>query len=48
MMLVSGREYATINPHDESEICKVAKASKIDVDRAVMAAKVSYHHTHHR
>lgn len=38
---VSGREYDTINPADESVICKVSKASKEDVDKAVQAAKVS-------
>lgn len=34
------REYATINPADESVICHVAKGSANDVDKAVKAAKV--------
>ncbi|VDK45151.1 unnamed protein product [Cylicostephanus goldi] len=35
----SGRTYDTINPTDESVICKVPKADANDVNRAVAAAK---------
>ena len=36
----SGNVFKTVNPHDESVICEVAKASVSDTDRAVAAAKV--------
>lgn len=42
---VSNRKYPTINPFDESVICQVGKASKEDVNKAVMAAKVSQNRT---
>jgi formyltetrahydrofolate dehydrogenase len=37
----SKRTLDTINPHDESVICAVARGTAKDVDAAVMAAKVS-------
>lgn len=37
-----GGTFVTVNPNDESPICKVAKATKEDVDYAVYCAKVSY------
>lgn len=37
----SGNTFKTINPHDESVICEIAKASVADTDVAVAAAKVS-------
>ena len=36
----NGGTFNTINPTDESVICKVAKATKDDVDYAVHCAKV--------
>jgi len=36
-----GGTFNTISPTDESVICKVAKATKEDVDYAVHCAKVS-------
>ncbi|XP_050412601.1 cytosolic 10-formyltetrahydrofolate dehydrogenase isoform X2 [Patella vulgata] len=38
----NGQTYETINPNDESVICKVAKASKDDINRAVEAAKEAF------
>ena len=35
-----GKTFDTINPADESVICKVSKGTKADVDTAVAAAKV--------
>lgn len=35
-----GNTFVTVNPTDESEICRVAKATKDDVDYAVYCAKV--------
>lgn len=35
-----GGTFKTVNPSDESFICKVAKATKDDVDYAVHCAKV--------
>jgi formyltetrahydrofolate dehydrogenase len=37
----SKRTLNTINPHDESVICAVARGTAKDVDAAVTAAKVS-------
>jgi len=37
-----GNTYDTINPADESVICKVSKATLHDVDEAVMAAKEAF------
>ncbi|KAL5013525.1 hypothetical protein ScPMuIL_007795 [Solemya velum] len=37
-----GNTFDTINPNDESVICKVAKSGKEDVDRAVEAAKEAF------
>ncbi|CAG5117906.1 unnamed protein product, partial [Candidula unifasciata] len=37
-----GATYNTINPADESVICKVSKATKDDVNRAVEAAKEAF------
>lgn len=38
----SGRTYDTINPNDESVICKVPLADESDVNRAVAAAKAAF------
>ncbi|XP_033116577.1 cytosolic 10-formyltetrahydrofolate dehydrogenase-like [Anneissia japonica] len=38
----SGVTFETVNPADESVICKVAKASPADCDRAVAAAKEAF------
>lgn len=35
-------EYGTVNPADESTICKVSKATIADVDEAVMCAKEAF------
>ncbi|XP_071784206.1 cytosolic 10-formyltetrahydrofolate dehydrogenase-like isoform X1 [Asterias amurensis] len=37
-----GKTFDTINPADESVICKVAKGTKADVDTAVAAAKEAF------
>lgn len=38
-----GRTFETINPSDESVICKVSRGTPEDVDRAVEAAKVAFY-----
>lgn len=38
----SGKTLTLINPTDESVICKVQSASKMDVDKAVKAAQVAF------
>jgi len=38
----NGNEYDTINPANESVICKVSKATNDDVDEAVMCAKEAF------
>ncbi|ESP04553.1 hypothetical protein LOTGIDRAFT_237306 [Lottia gigantea] len=38
----NGQTYDTINPTDESVICKVAKATKVDINRAVESAKEAF------
>jgi len=37
-----GRRFETINPADESELCKVARGGEQDVDRAVAAARRAF------
>ena len=39
----SGRTYPSINPHDESTICQVAKASAADVSKAIEAARHAFY-----
>jgi aldehyde dehydrogenase (NAD+) len=40
----SGRTFATINPSTGEEICQVAEADAVDVDRAVFAARTAFEH----
>ncbi|XP_041459502.1 mitochondrial 10-formyltetrahydrofolate dehydrogenase-like isoform X1 [Lytechinus variegatus] len=39
----SGNTFKTINPHDESAICEISKASVADTDVAVAAAKEAFY-----
>src|SRR5580693_384841 len=38
----SGKTFATINPSTGEEICQVAEADALDVDRAVSAARAAF------
>jgi aldehyde dehydrogenase (NAD+) len=38
----NGETLATLNPHDNSVIAEVAMAGRVDVDRAVAAAKAAF------
>jgi len=40
----SGRTFATVNPSTGEEICQVAEADTVDVDKAVEAAREAFEH----
>merc|ERR1712013_477888 len=39
---VSGKTFPTVNPCNEQEICRVSEADKVDVDKAVTAARSAF------
>ncbi len=40
----SGRTFATIKPSTGEEICQIAEADAIDVEKAVQAARTAFEH----
>src|SRR5215467_2203606 len=40
----SGRTFATINPSTGEEICQIAEADAVDVEKAVHAARTAFEH----
>jgi aldehyde dehydrogenase (NAD+) len=40
----SGRTFATINPSTGEEICQIAEADAVDVEKAVQAARTAFEH----
>jgi aldehyde dehydrogenase (NAD+) len=41
---ISGKTFATINPSTGEEICQIAEADAVDVDKAVQAARTAFEH----
>merc|ERR1712013_74220 len=39
---VSGKTFPTVNPCNEQEICRISEADKVDVDKAVAAARSAF------
>jgi acyl-CoA reductase-like NAD-dependent aldehyde dehydrogenase len=40
----SGKTFATVNPATGEEICQIAEADAVDVDKAVKAARAAFEH----
>src|SRR5208283_61619 len=40
----SGKTFATVNPSTGEEICQIAEADAVDVEKAVRAARAAFEH----